>query len=92
MKRSKKQTTMSEETLKNKLILFQNVLDECIDDIKNLPQAQLRSEFYTLLKDLIAQNMDLDEKIKLLSFLDDVLFQLSEYFTKQKVAKNKPKQ
>ena len=82
---------MSEETLKNKLILFQNVLDECIDDIKNLPQAQLRSEFYTLLKDLIAQNMDLDEKIKLLSFLDDVLFHLNEYFTTQKVAKNKSK-
>jgi len=83
---------MSEETLEDKLIRFHILIDNCITDIKNLPQAQLRSEFYTLLKDLIVQKMDLNEKIRLLSFLDDVLFQLSEYFTKQKVVKNKSKQ
>jgi len=83
---------MSEETLEDQLIRFHILIDNCITDIKNLPQAQLRRQFYTLLKDLIVQKMDLNEKIRLLSFLDDVLFQLSEYFTKQKVAKNKPKQ
>ena len=80
---------MSDVILEDEIIEFQCALSNCIEDIKNLPNKGLRNEFYRLLKDLIVEKREISEKTEFMEFLDQVLFHLSEYYTRQKVAKNK---